>query len=122
MTDKFPAARHDITLGEVYRLLLSMDNKISETNRNMVGRAEYESDQEGNAARHKSNEDALREWKQSSTEAHSKLEASIAVVASKVEQGEKYQKESRAKWILAIVMAIVSPVAAILVTLLFRGA
>lgn len=121
MTDNVPGTPHDITLGEVYRLLVSMDRKIEETNRNVVGRAEYESDQEGNAARHKANEDALREWKQTSTEAHIELGVRITAVAQRVETGEKAQKENRSKWILAIVMAVASPIAAILVSLIFRG-
>ena len=121
MTDNVPGTPYDITLGEVYRLLVSMDRKIEETNRNVVGRAEYESDQEGNIARHKANEDALREWKQTSTEAHIELGARITTVAQRVETGEKAQKENRSKWILAIVMAVASPIAAILVSLIFRG-
>lgn len=37
---------HDVTNGELYRLTVSMDKKLDTMRAEMVGRAEYESDQE----------------------------------------------------------------------------
>lgn len=40
-------ADNDVTSGELYRLIQSMDKKLDRMQADMVGRAEYESDQEG---------------------------------------------------------------------------
>lgn len=37
----------DVTLGEVYRLVTKVDGRLDTITQQMVGRAEYESDQEG---------------------------------------------------------------------------
>lgn len=39
-------AEQDVTTGELYRLIQSMDKKLDTMRAEMVGRAEYESDQE----------------------------------------------------------------------------
>jgi len=57
----------DVTTGELYRLIQSMDKKLDRQHSDMVGRLEYESDQEGIA--HKFQE---------SSKVHTQLETKVA--------------------------------------------
>jgi len=42
-----PHRATEVTIGEVYRLTLRIDSRLDQITRDMVGREEYESDQEG---------------------------------------------------------------------------
>lgn len=112
---------HDVTLGEVYRLVTKVDQRLDLITQQMVGRAEYESDQEGTVARFQQQESALRDWKTESSAAHASLGARIDTLAQRAENTEKAQKDNRSKWIFALVMALVGPLASTLVALALRG-
>lgn len=112
---------HEVTLGEVYRGIQRLDAHLERIATDMVGRGEYEADQESIAARFAHHDQALAEWKHQSTAAHVDLGGRIDGLSSRMHDAEKAQKENRSKWTLAIVIAVVSPVATFLVNLMLRG-
>lgn len=43
----------DVTLGEVYRRVVEVGQEVREMHRDLIGRGEYEADQEGHVAAHR---------------------------------------------------------------------
>lgn len=107
----------DVTLGEVARRIDSVLTEVRDMRKDVIGRREYESDQEGIAVKFATAERALRDWKTTSTEANVDLGARISALAARTEKNEENQKANRQKWIFALVMALASPLAAFLVNL-----
>lgn len=112
---------NDVTLGEVYRLIVSMDKRLSESLSKVVGRDEYEADQEG-----------INRRFEDSSKTHTALETKVAAVDAKYaaeikdirgtqEAQDKESRANRSKWIFAVVMAVASPVLAFIVNLIARG-
>jgi len=111
-------AENDISAAEVHRLFQLLQLDVRDLRRDLVGRAEYESDQEGINRRF---EDSGR--------THTTLEAKVAGVDAKYaaeikdlranqEAQEKEQRANRSKWQFAIVMAVVTPILALIVNLI----
>lgn len=100
----------EVTTGEVYRLLLAVQKDVREMRADVVGRKEYEADQEGIDRRF-----------QDSASMHTRLEGQIAAVVARVDATEKEQRQNRSKWTFAIVMAVVTPILGVVVSVLFRG-
>lgn len=103
-------AEHDVTTGELYRLIQSMDKKLDQHHSDMVGRAEYEADQEGIDRRF-----------EESGKVHTVLEAKVAAVDTKLDarftdlekkaaDNATEQRRNRSNWTLSLVVAGVGAV------------
>jgi hypothetical protein len=103
-------ADHEVTTGEVYRLLLSVKDDLRSLGATVVHRPEYDADKR-----------ALDRRFEQSAEVHVDLRQEIAEISARIEASEREQRQNRSKWTLAIVMAIVSPVFAIVASVLIRG-
>lgn len=114
-------ADHDVTLGEVYRRLGEALLELREMRRDLVGRAEYESDQEGIAHRFEESGKVHTSLEAKATAIEAKVDAKLDALELKVEAQEKEQRQTRSKWVFAIVMAVASPVLAFIVNLIARG-
>lgn len=78
-----PHRATEVTIGEVYRLTLRIDSRLDQITRDMVGREEYESDQEGVRERIEALAAALAEERKS-------REAADREQAAKAEQARRY--------------------------------
>lgn len=101
---------HEITLGEVYRLVSKVDRRLDTMAESMVGRKEYEADQEGIDRRFRESGDT-----------HVRLEKQISSLAERVDSTEKEQRQSRSRWLQSIAIAALSAVLAVIVPLMLRG-
>jgi len=101
---------NEVTLGEVYRAIVEVRQEQRDMRKDLVGRAEYESDQEG-----------INRRFEESSKVHTVLEAKVAAVDTKVDakvsaleqkaaEAEKEQRQNRGKWTFALVMAGVGAV------------
>lgn len=122
-------ADHEPTLGEVYRLVLGVGHDLRDMRKDLVGRAEYEADQEGIDRRF-----------QGSNETHTEMKADIAGVKAEALGGikdlvrrmdesdkeeqrrkddiEKEQRQNRSTRTFAIIMAVASAVLAVITPIL----
>lgn len=136
-------ADHEPTLGEVYRLVLGLGHDLRDMRKDLVGRAEYEADQEGIDRRFQGSNDVHNQLDSKVSTVKSDLTSALATAkaeliaeaaqskaelvarADKAEAAqaaiEKAQRENRAKWIFALVMAGASSILATVVPILIRG-
>jgi len=101
---------HEITLGEVYRAVIKLDGRLDSLATEMVGRKEYEADQEGIDRRFRESGDT-----------HVRLEKAISTLAERVDSTEKEQRQSRSRWFQSIAIAALGAVLAVIVPLMLRG-
>ena len=78
-----PHRATEVTIGEVYRLTLRIDSRLDQITRDMVGREEYESDQEGVRERIEALAAGLADERKA-------REAAIREQATKSEQARRY--------------------------------
>ena len=107
-------AGHDVTLGEVYRLVLRVDTRLDALARDMVGRNEYEADKEGTDRR-------LATLEQKTSTEHAKLHARIDEVQRSDTDLRKVQIQGRLAMVGAGVAALISAVGLIVVAIINRG-
>lgn len=112
---------HDVTLGEVYRLVQSVLQEQRAMRTDLVGRAEYESDQEGTDRRFEESNKVHTALDAKVAKVDARVDAKIEALEQKVEAQEKEQRQNRSKWFFAVAMAVVSPVLAFIVNLIARG-
>lgn len=105
---------HEITLGEVYRLVLRVDGRLDAITRDMVGRNEYESDQEGIERRL-----TVLETKISAEGA--KLHSRIDEVQRSDTDLRKVQIQGRLAMVGSGVAALIAAVGLIVVAIINRG-
>lgn len=120
----------EVTLGEVHRLVKATNDRVSEIAAGMVGRNEYEADQERAAVQlHELNKDIgdlKTEIEKIRAEAlvaieRVRVEANAEIEKIKAQTAETKQKqnEQRDNRVFAVVMAIVSPVMLLIAGVLF---
>ena len=108
-------AEHEVTLGEVYRLISETRKDIRDMRTDLIGRAEYESDQEATAAKFARVDDAIKDWRNTSTAEHvqiraelkaAKLDAEKATDAlrSRMHTAEERGKSQRWAVVLAVIV------------------
>lgn len=101
---------HEITLGEVYRAVVKLDLRFDALQKEMVGRKEYEADQEGIDRRFKD-----------STDTHIRLESAINAISRRQDETEKEQRQAKSRWLQSIAIAALGAVLAVIVPLMLRG-
>lgn len=111
---------HDVTAGELYRLIQSMDKKLDTMHMDMVGRKEYEADQEGVNRRFEESGKVHTDLKAEVAAVDTKHDARHAALEQKIEAGEKMQRETRSKWTLSLVGSGVTFVLSIIAAILIR--
>lgn len=111
---------HDVTLGEVYRLIVSMDKRLSESISMVVGRAEYEADQEGVNRRFEESGKVHTDLKAEVSAVDTKHDAKHAALEQKIDAGEKEQRANRSKWTLSLVSSGVTFILSIIAAVLIR--
>ena len=120
---------HRVTLGEVWRGQQAgferLDKRLSDISRDMVGRAEYESDQEATAARFSRVDDTVKEWRDTSTAEHVQIRAELKAVKvdakgdvsslrERMDKAEERGKNQRWAVILAIIVGAVGLVTGVI--------
>lgn len=111
---------HDVTLGEVYRLIVSMDKRLSESLSKVVGRDEYEADQEGVNRRFEESGKVHIQLESKVAAVDTKHDAKHAALEQKIEAGEKEQRANRSKWTFSLVGSGVTFVLSIIAAVLIR--
>ncbi len=101
---------HEVTLGEVYRAVIEIRQEQREMRKDLIGRAEYESDQEGIDRRFKD-----------STDTHVRLENAIDAISRRQDSTEKEQRQAKSRWLQSIAIAALGAVLAVVVPLMLRG-
>lgn len=115
---------HEVTLGEVYRRLGEALLELREMRRDLIGRAEYESDQEATAARFARMDDTVKEWRDTSTAEHVQIRADlktvkldaradVAALKERMDAAEERGKSQRWAVVLAIIVGAVGTVTGI---------
>lgn len=114
-------ADHEVTLGEVYRAIVEVRQEQRDMRKDLVGRKEYEADQEGIERRFQ-NSDAI----------HNQLDSKVAAVDAKhiveikdlkasLAAAEKEQRQNKSKWILAMVTAAAGAVFSVIAAIALQG-
>lgn len=115
------AADHEPTLGEVYRLIVSLTHDVKDMRKDLISRAEYDADQEANDRRHRDAVTIHTHLDSKITFVDTKYAAELKDVRASLDSAEKEQRQNRAKWLFALVMAGATPIIGILVSILLRG-
>lgn len=114
-------AEHNVTSDELYRLIQSMDKKLDRMHSDMVGRKEYEADQEGIERRFQ-NSDAIHNQLDSKVAAvDAKHAAELKDIRSSLAAAEKDQRQNKSKWTLAMVTAVVGAVLSVIAGIALQG-
>lgn len=110
---------HEVTLGEVYRLVVAVQKDLREFQRELVGRKEYQSDQTGIDRRFAGLTTELAEIKSDLASADARLEAETGEITRRLDETDKEQRRNRQSWTLSLVgigaTAILGPIATILI-------
>lgn len=113
------AGEHDVTLGEVYRLVVSVQKDLRDLRTDLVGRAEYESDQEGIDRRFQGSAEVHAELKSEIVAVKTEGTSAVKEINGRLDAAEEAQKRNRQQWTLALVgigaTAIIGPIATILI-------
>lgn len=113
-------AEQDVTTGELYRLIQSMDKKLDRQHADMVGRLEYEADQEGVNRRFEESGKVHTQLEAKVSAVDTKVDAKFSALEQKVEAGEKEQRRNRSAWTLSLVGSGVTFVLSIIAAVLIR--
>ena len=105
---------HDVTLGEVYRLVLRVDTRLDAITRDMVSRNEYEADQE--AVDHR-----LSAVESKTSAEHAKLHSRIDALQTQEADVRKAQAQGRIGMWASIGAALVTTVGLVVVAIINRG-
>jgi hypothetical protein len=100
----------DVTTGELYRLIQSMDKKLDRQHADMVGRAEYEADQEGIDRRFEESGKVHTVLETKVAAVDTKVDAKVAELEKKAEAAATEQRRNRSNWTLSLVVAGVGAV------------
>lgn len=100
----------DVTTGELYRLIQSMDKKLDRQHADMVGRAEYEADQEGVNRRFEESSKVHSDLKADVAAVESKFDGRFADLDKKAQDAANEQRRNRGAWVLSLVVAGVGAV------------
>lgn len=107
-------AEHEVTLGEVYRLVLRVDGRLDALSRDMVGRNEYESDQEAIERR-------LAALETKTSAEHAKLHTRVDDLQKSELDLKKVQTQGRLALAGSALAALVAVVGAIVVAIINQG-
>lgn len=105
---------HQVTLGEVYRLVLRVDSRLDALSRDMVGRNEYESDQEATERR-------LSALEAKTSAETGKLHGRIDGLQKSDLDLKKVQTQGRLALAGSAIAALVAAVGLIVVAIINRG-
>lgn len=114
-------ADHEVTTGEVYRLLLSVQADVRSMRAEVIGRNEYEADQESIDRRFQESAKVHTDLETKVTAVRTQLGGEITKIREGLEAAEKEQRQNRSKWALALTIAIVSSVLSIVAGVLVQG-
>jgi hypothetical protein len=111
---------HEVTLGEVYRAIVEVRQEQRDMRRDLVGRAEYEADQEGIDRRFEESGrvHVVLEAKVAAVDA--KVDSKVTTLEQKIDAAEKDQRANRSKWALAWVGIVASPLLGIVFNIILR--
>jgi acyl dehydratase len=114
-------ADHEVTLGEVHRLILAVQKDLRDMRGEVIGRREYEADQKGIGQRFQDLSREITDLEASIAAVDTKLDSKVDAIEESLAAAERERRQNNSRWTLALVMAVVSPVLAIVVSVLLRG-
>lgn len=108
-------------MGEVYRLVIAVQHDLRDMRKDLIGRGEYESDQEGIDRRFQSSVEAHTELKSDISSVIAESRTGIKDLSKRMDDAEKEARQGRGKWVLAMVTAAAGAVFSVIAAIALQG-